>query len=79
MLKKLKNWLFPNYEGEFEYSAEGFNKARRWAKNQPHPQHPDHPRLSLWDYVKGNWVDSEYKLHEINKRKKIADERALRK
>jgi len=73
MLKKIKNWLFPKYEGQFEYSPEGFRKAKRWSRNQPHPKHPDHPSLSLWDYVKGNWVESEYKLHEINKAKKIKD------
>ena len=25
--------------------------------------------MSLWDYVSNNWIDSEYKLHEINKRR----------
>ena len=37
--------------------------------NHPHPKFPDHPRMSLWDYVSNNWIDSEYKLHEINKRR----------
>lgn len=74
MLKKLKNWLFPNFpDGDFVWSPEGFELAKRWAKRHPHPQHPDHPSLSLWDYVNGNWIDSEYKLHEINKRKRAKD------
>mgnify|MGYP001252215835 FL=1 len=67
ILRKIRSWLLPKHDGEFEYSPEGFTKARRWAKNQPHPHLPDHPARSLWDYVSGNWIDSEYKLNEINK------------
>ena len=68
-----RNWIrglfTPEYEEPFGWSPEDFNKARRWARNQPHPKFPDHPRMSLWDYVSNNWIDSEYKLHEINKRR----------
>tara|TARA_R100000697_G_scaffold118100_1_gene140347 strand:- start:22 stop:261 length:240 start_codon:yes stop_codon:yes gene_type:complete len=67
LLKKIKNWFFPYHEGPFGWSPEEFKKARRWSKNQPHPKFPDHPRMSLWDYVDNNFIDSEYKLHEINK------------
>ena len=67
LLKKIKNWFLPVHEGAFGWSPEEFKKAKRWAKNQPHPKFPDHPRMSLWDYVSNNWIDSEYKLHEINK------------
>ena len=75
MLKKIKNWLFPNFpEGEFHYSTEGFELAKRWAKRQPHPRMPDHPRLTLWDHVKSNWMESEHKLHEINKMKRLKDQ-----
>ena len=72
-LYKLKRWLVGlfiiNHEGPFGWSPEEFNKARRWAKNQPHLKFPSHPSYSLWDYVKANWIDSEWKLHEINKRR----------
>ena len=67
LLKKIKNWLFPYHDGPFGWSPEEFKKARRLSKNQPHPTFPDHPRMSLWDYVDNNFIDSEYKLHEINK------------
>jgi len=76
MLKKIKNWLFPSFpEGDFPWSPEGFNLAKRWAKRQPHPKFPDHPRFTLWDHVKNNWIDSEYKLNEINKLKRIKDKK----
>ena len=69
----IRNWIrglfLPEHKGPFGWSPEEFKKARRWAKNQPHPRFPDHPRMSLWDYVSNNWIDSEYKLHEINKRR----------
>ena len=69
----LRNWIrsffIPSHEGPFGWSPEEFKKARRWSMNQPHPKFPDHPRMSLWDYVNNNWIDSEYKLHEINKRR----------
>ena len=67
LIRKVKSWFQAKHEGEFPYSPEGFVKARRWAKNQPHPKLPDHPSQSLWNYVESNWIDSEYKLHEINK------------
>jgi len=67
LIRKIKNWFLPKHEGEFKYSPEGFVKAMRWSKNQLHPKFPNHPRLSLWDYVNNNWIDSEFKLHEINK------------
>lgn len=67
LLKKIKNWFLPVYEGAFGWSPEEFKKARRWSKNQPHPKFPDHPRMSLWDFVDNNFIDSEMKLHEINK------------
>lgn len=74
MLKRIKNWLFPSFpEGEFDYSPEGFALAKRWAKRQPHPRMPDHPRFTLWDYVKSNWMESEHKLYEINKMKRLKD------
>ena len=67
ILRKIRSWFLPKHKGAFKYSPEGFIKAKRWAKNQPHPNLPDHPSQSLWDYVKSNWIDSEYKLNEINK------------
>ena len=69
MLRLLRKWFTPTYKEipEFEWSPSGFNKAKRWAKAQPHPEVP---RLSLWDYVDSGWIDSEYKLHQINKIKK---------
>tara|TARA_R100001509_G_C4845657_1_gene208203 strand:- start:21 stop:269 length:249 start_codon:yes stop_codon:yes gene_type:complete len=65
--RQIKDFFFIGHEGAFGWSPEEFKKAKRWAKNQPHPKFPDHPRMSLWDYVSNNWIDSEYKLHEINK------------
>jgi len=47
LMKILRNWIPSIHEGPFEYSSEGFTKARRWAKNQDHPKFPGHPRLSL--------------------------------
>jgi len=67
LFKIIRSWFQPTQSGPFDYSPKGFTKARRWAKRQHHPKFPSHPRLSLWDYVKGNWIDSEYKLNEINK------------
>ena len=67
IIRKVKSWFLPIHKGEFPYSPEGFVMARRWAKNQPHPKLPDHPSQSLWNYVESNWIDSEYKLNEINK------------
>jgi len=69
----LRNWFrsffISDEDGPFGWSPEEFKKAKWWAMNQPHPKFPDHPRMSLWDYVSNNWIDSEYKLHEINKRR----------
>jgi len=67
LIRLIKSWFLPKHKGAFEYSSTGFKKAKRWAKNQPHPNLPDHPSISLWDYVESNWIDSEYKLSEINK------------
>ena len=67
LFKTIKSWFLPNHEGLFPYSTDGFIKAKRWAKNQSHPKLPDHPSQSLWSYVSSNWIDSEYKLNEINK------------
>jgi len=66
MFKVLRRWFTPSYKNinKFDYSPEGFQKAKRWAKAQPHPFLIN---LTLWDYVDGGWIDSEYKLHEINK------------
>ena len=66
MFKVLRKWFTPSYKNikRFEYSPEGFQKAKRWAKAQPHPFLIN---LTLWDYVDNGWIDSEYKLHEINK------------
>ncbi len=66
MFKVLRRWFTPSYKNinKFDYSPEGFQKAKRWAKAQPHPFLIN---LTLWDYVDSGWIDSEYKLHEINK------------
>lgn len=66
MFRLIRKWFTPSYKSihKFPYSPSGFEKARRWAKSQPHPEVP---RLSLWDFVDNNWMDSEYKLNEINK------------
>jgi hypothetical protein len=66
MFKVLRKWFTPSYKNinKFDYSPEGFQKAKRWAKAQPHPFLIN---LTLWDYVDSGWIDSEYKLHEINK------------
>jgi len=67
LIKKIRGWFLLKHEGPFEYSPEGFVKAKRWAKTQPHPKFPLAVAHSLWGYVNCNWIDSEYKLHEINK------------
>ena len=67
LIKKIRGWFLRKHEGEFEYSPEGFVKAKRWAKTQLHPNDQATYSQSLWSYVNGNWIDSEYKLHEINK------------
>jgi hypothetical protein len=67
LIRKVRSWFQIKHEGEFLYSPEGFTKAKRWAKNQPHPKLLDHPSQSLWNYVESNWIDSEHKLNEINK------------
>jgi len=67
LIRKVKNWFIPKHDEPYGWSPEEFIKARRWAKNQHHPKFPGHPKLSLWDYVNSNWIDSEYKLNEINK------------
>ena len=67
LIKKIRGWFIQNHEGAFEYSVTGFAKAKRWAKTQPHPNDYASSSQSLWSYVNGNWIDSEYKLHEINK------------
>ena len=67
LFRKVRSWFQAKHEGEFPYSPEGFVMAKRWAKNQAHPKLPDHPSQSLWNYVESNWIDSEYKLNEINK------------
>jgi hypothetical protein len=66
MFKVLRKWFTPSYKNinKFDYSPDGFQKAKRWAKAQPHPFLIN---LTLWDYVDSGWIDSEYKLHEINK------------
>jgi len=66
LIKKIRGWFLRKHEGPFEYSPDGFTRAKRWAKTQPHPKFPKSAH-TLWGYVKGNWIDSEYKLHEINK------------
>jgi hypothetical protein len=67
LIRKFKRLFLRKQEGPFEYTAEGFTEARRWAKTQPHPKYPLASVHTLWGYVSGNWIDSEYKLHEINK------------
>ena len=67
IIRKIKSFFITDHTGPFPYSTDGFIKAKRWAKNQPHPKLPDHPSQSLWNYVSSNWIDSEYKLNEINK------------
>ena len=69
MFRLIRKWFTPSYKNiqQFEYSSIGFEKAKRWAKGQPHPEVYS---LSLWDFIDSNWNDSEYKLHEINKIKK---------
>jgi hypothetical protein len=64
LIRKVKSWFLPVHDGEFPYSPEGFVKAKRWAKNQPHPYIKNQ---SLWSFVDSGWIDSEHKLHEINK------------
>ena len=76
MINLLRKWFTPKYKNitEFEYSPSGFQKAKRWAKAQPHPFLIN---ITLWDFVDSGWIDSEYKLHEINKAK--SDGRTVRK
>ena len=39
MFRLLRKWFTPSYKEiqKFEYSPSGFEKAKRWAKGQPHP------------------------------------------
>ena len=76
MLRLLRSWFKPKYKNikEFEYSAKGFTQAKRWAKTQPHPFLIN---LTLWDYVDNAFINSEYKLYEINKSKE-ENERTVR-
>ncbi len=37
LIRLIKSWFLPKHKGAFEYSPTGFKKAKRWAKNQPHP------------------------------------------
>lgn len=68
LFRKVRSWFQAKHEGEFPYSPEGFVMAKRWAKNQAHPIYHDNGiNGSLWNYVESNWIDSEYKLNEINK------------
>ena len=79
LLYKIRNWirgfflnpfgLLPEHQGAFGWSSTEFQKAKKWAKTAPHPEYPNNPKYSLWDYVNNRWIDSEYKLSEINKRK----------
>jgi len=55
------------HPGPYGWSAKEFSKARRWAKTQPHPKHPDNLKYSLWGYVNISGVETEYKLSTINK------------
>jgi len=68
MIRFLRKLFTPSYKSinKFEYSPRGFTQAKNWAKAQPHPYLNN---LTLWDYVHSGWIDSEYKLHEINKYK----------
>ena len=68
MIRFLRKLFTPRHKhiNEFEYSPKGFTQAKKWAKAQPHPYLING---SLWDYVHSGWIDSEYKLHEINKYK----------
>ena len=67
LIKKIRCRFLVKHEGLFDYSTEGFAKAKRWAKTQLHPKFPQESSLTLWDYVKRDCIASEYKLHEINK------------
>jgi hypothetical protein len=69
MFRLIRKWFTPSYKDiqKFEYSPEGFQKAKRWAKTQRHPKMPKRHGLTLWDFVKDGWIDSEHKLHQINK------------
>ncbi len=68
MFRLIRRWFTPSYTNlvKFEYSPKGFQKAKRWAKVRPHPFLIN---LNLWDYVNSEFIDSEHKLAEINKRK----------
>lgn len=67
LIKKIRSWFLPEHNGPYGWSAKEFQSARRWAKTQPHPKYPLHSVHSLWSYVNRRGVESEYKLHEINK------------
>lgn len=75
MLRRIRSWFTPTPTNDFQWNPESFKQARRWAKSQPHPEVA---HLSLWDYVNGEWVDSEYKLHTINsyRKNKIENEKS---
>lgn len=45
------------------WSVEDFQRAKAWAKTQPHP---NNPRLSYWDYIYSNRVDSTDVLMQVN-------------
>ena len=66
IIRKVKSWFLPKHEGKFEYSPEGFVKARRWAKNQPHPKFPDHPSYSLWDHVNVEILIKNFRQQQRN-------------
>jgi len=67
MIAKIKRFVLglfvkkPNVP--LNWTVEDFQRAKAWAKTQPHPSNP---KLTYWDYIYSNRVDSVDVLMQVN-------------
>lgn len=59
----LINLLAKKPEKKLTWSVKDFNRAKFWAKGQPHPNDKN---KTLWGYLNQPWKDSTEILHEVN-------------
>lgn len=76
LLSKIIAFFKSTPAGEFPATPKGFDAAKNWAQNQPHP-YSEH--LSLWESIYSTSDDGWYTLQRINKYKKLHDAYQKRK
>lgn len=61
---KWRRLTSPTIVDPVKWSAEDFNKAKKWAQSRLHPRHKN---KTIWEAVYSPRYDSTEVIHEINK------------